>query len=166
MMFMEDQQVPEANGRVVAIRKSYLLVAALGVVAILIGYLLLSGPDTESYIRPYSPVLGNGTINIVEFSDYECPFCQAAEGNNQQSWTNLEAGILLGTCCAKHVSEYVETGKANLIFGLSCPWQHQRGDGILLRPGPGHVLEYHNLLFENYENLTLSDLMGYASDLE
>jgi len=168
MMLMEDQKVPEANGRVVAIRKSYLLVAALGVVAILVGYILLSGSgETARYIEPYSPVLGNGTINVVEFSDYECPFCQAAEGNNQEvigalrntnpSWQPAVPNI---------VSEYVETGMVNLIF-RHFPVHGDMNPAMAsyCAQDQGMFWEYHNLLFENYENLTLSDLMEYSSDL-
>jgi protein-disulfide isomerase len=153
---------------VISIKKSYLLVAVLGVAAVIVGYLLLSGPGAEGYIRSYSPVLGSGTINVVEFSDYECPYCQAAEGNNQAVIDELRSrNPAWEPAVPNIISEYVEAGKVNLIF------RHFPAHGNInaamasyCAQDQGMFWEYHNLLFENYENLTLSDLMNTHPTLE
>jgi hypothetical protein len=55
MIFMEDQKVPEASGKVISIKKSYLLVAVLGVAAVIVGYLLLSGSVQKATYDPIAP---------------------------------------------------------------------------------------------------------------
>ncbi len=113
-------------------------------------------------------MLGSGTINVVEFSDYECPYCQAAEGSNQAVIDELRSrNPAWEPAVPNIISEYVEAGKVNLIF------RHFPAHGNINAAMASYCAqdqdmfwEYHNLLFENYENLTLSDLMGYASDLE
>jgi len=158
--------VDENKRKIIVINKKLIIVLALIIIGILIVYFLffrLSG----KVIADDSPVLGNATINVVEFSDYECPFCQASEGTNQevilslkQSDPSWEAPI------PKVIEEYVNTGKVQLVF-RQYP-VHQNNNPALATKcaqAQGKFWEYHKKLFENYNALEITDLKKYAVDL-
>jgi len=93
------------------------------------------------------PVLGNpnAPITIIEFSDFQCPFCE-------RFYTQSEKQM---------IAEYVNTGKAKLVY-RDFPLDSIHPQAV---PGAlaadcaneqGKFWEYHNKIFEN------QDLMGDA----
>lgn len=141
------------------------------VLVIIIGFLVwyFVFRCTGKYIADDSPILGNSNANIyvIEFSDYECPFCQAAEGTNQeimaslkQSYSGWEAPV------PKLIEEYVNTGKIKLVF-RQYPVHQNKNPALASKCAQeqGKFWEYHKVLFDDYKALEINDLKKYAIDL-
>ncbi len=85
-----------------------------------------------------SPVLGNAKapITIVEFGDYQCPFCQRYHQNNQPMF----------------ISEYVNTGKARFVWkdyaflGQESLWA---AEASRCANEQGKFWQYHDYLYNN-----------------
>lgn len=92
-------------------------------------------------------------ITIIEFSDFECPFCGRF---NSQTLPELQ-------------KEYIDTGKARLVFRdfpLSFHANAQKAsEAAECANDQGKFWEMHDIIFENQRALTNSDLKGYASQL-
>lgn len=101
------------------------------------------------------PVLGdeNAPVTIVEFSDFECPFCKRFY---DQTYEQLK-------------TEYVDTGKAKLVYrDLPLPMHanaQKAHEAAECADDQGKFWEYHDALFENQQSLGVSSLKGYAEDL-
>ena len=118
-----------------------------------------------------SPFIGspNAPLTIYEFSDFSCPYCQAATGNNQpiieqltKNNRNWEAPI------PKIISEYVEAGKVNLVFKYFPG--HGTGKAAhqvsLAMAEQGLFEEFHNAAFKNYNDVSsLSKMKDLAESL-
>jgi protein-disulfide isomerase len=114
------------------------------------------GPDfgEDEWDLASSPLLGaeNGLVTIVEFSDFECPFC----------------GRVVPTL--KQLVEAEEfAGKVRIVFKqmplpmhANAPLAHQ---AALAAHAQGKFWEYHDLLFENQRALQRADLERYAEQL-
>ena len=66
-----------------------------------------------------SPVLGNpdAKVTIYEFSDFSCPFCAAADGENQQYMNSLKSQVKGWEPPVPNIiEEYAKTGKAKIVF--------------------------------------------------
>ncbi|MFH1752034.1 MAG: DsbA family protein [archaeon] len=118
------------------------------------------------------PVKGNSNapITIVEFSEFQCPYCGAAYGSNaaliakfQESDPSWEAPY------GKVMQEYVDTGKVRYVFRdfpLSFHENAQKAsEASQCAFEQDKFWEYHDLLFENQEALTVPDLKSYAEQL-
>lgn len=101
------------------------------------------------------PMIGdeNAPVTIVEFSDFECPFCQRFY---DQTYKQLK-------------TDYIDTGKAKLVFrDLPLPMHanaqkaHEAGE---CADDQGKFWEYHDVLFENQASLGVPALKNYAADL-
>ena len=85
-----------------------------------------------------SPVLGSpdAPVTIVEFGDYQCPFCQR--------WnTNTKPPI---------VENFIETGKAKLVFvdlAIIGPDSQKAHAGSYCADEQGLYWEYHDFLYAN-----------------
>jgi protein-disulfide isomerase len=89
-------------------------------------------------------------ITIIEFSDFECPFCGRAEPT---------------------VKEVMDTykGKVRLVYrefplGMH-PHAQKASEAALCAQDQGKYWEMHEKLFENQKSLDVSDLKGYAKAL-
>ena len=97
----------------------------------------------------------NATVTIVEFSDFQCPFCgQFARDTEPQL-----------------ISEYVDTGKVKFIykhFPLSQTHQfaQKAAEASECAGDQSKFWEYHDVLFQNQNALTRGDLKRYATQLE
>lgn len=103
-------------------------------------------------ISPDDPIKGNleAKVTIVEFSDFQCPFCGRVEPTLKQIFQTYGDQVRL---VYKH-------------YPLP---SHQYAQGAaqasLCAKEQGKFWEYHDLLFENQEKLTVSDLKKYAQEL-
>ena len=100
------------------------------------------------------PVLGqeNATVTIVEFSDFQCPFCE--------SWfQNVKPQL----------QPYIDRGEVRLVYAHFPLSFHENAEPSALASEcaneQGKFWEYHDTLFENQSALDAASLKKYASDL-
>jgi len=101
------------------------------------------------------PVLGDSKakVTIVEFSDYECPFCGRYF---TQTYPQLK-------------KDYIDTGKVRLVFrDYPLPF-HQNaqkaGEASECADDQGKFWEMHDKLFRNQQALSVENLKKYAGEL-
>lgn len=102
------------------------------------------------------PVLGNkdAKIAIVEFTDYQCPFCAQLVNN---TFPDVK-------------KNYIDTGKIKYIvrdFPLTQihPQAQKAAEAVNCAEEQGKFWEYHDVLFKNQTALTIDDLKKYAVNL-
>ena len=93
-------------------------------------------------------------IVIVEFTDYQCPFCGR---HVRDTFPQIE-------------SEYVKTGKVRYVsreFPLESihPQAFKASEAALCAGDQGKYWEYHDRLFANQQSLMPDDLKKHATDL-
>jgi protein-disulfide isomerase len=183
MIFMDEEnksaeatEKPKSEENIVVIKKTKIIIAfaaAIIIIGAIIGYRLFftSNPNGKvEYIANYSAVLGNenATVYVIEFSDYECPYCQASEGTNQDIISRLKEGDSTWEApVPKVIEDYVNTGKVKLVF-RNFPLHTNSKEAALAAAcaqEQGKFWVYHSMLFENYNALTNIDLKKYASDI-
>ncbi len=95
----------------------------------------------------------NAPVTIVEFSDYECPFC----------------GRHFRDTLPSIISNYVDTGKVKIVFKdfpLNFhPNAQKAGEAAECAGEQGKYWEMHDKLFENQQALGVDDLKQYAKDI-
>ena len=101
------------------------------------------------------PVQGpkNAPVTIVEFSDYQCPYC----------------GRFYTQTLPLIEENYIKTGKVKLVFRdfpLSFHQYAQKAsEASECAHEQGKFWEYHNMLFENQQSLSVENLKQYAKNL-
>jgi protein-disulfide isomerase len=93
------------------------------------------------------------TVALIEFSDYQCPFCGRY---TKDTWPQIE-------------SEYVSTGKIKYVF-RDMPLEFHKNafkaaEASHCAGEQGKYWEMHALLFENQAALAPEQLGGYAKSL-
>ncbi len=103
------------------------------------------------------PILGdpNAPVTIIEFSDYQCPFC---------SKFLIDTLPLIKT-------QYIDTGKVKFVyrdFPLSSihPYAQKAAEAAECADVQGKYWEYHDNLFGNQNALDIASLKKYAQDLK
>lgn len=107
--------------------------------------------------RNGAPRIGAGKLEIVEFSDFQCPFCQKFYN---EAYKEIKA-------------KYIDTGKATLVyrhFPLSFHQNAQKAaEASECANLQGKFGPYHDALFVNGKSdgtgLSVSDLKKYAANL-
>lgn len=92
-------------------------------------------------------VNGNGTVKIVEFSDFECPYCGAVEPTVKQVLANYGSRV-----------DFVYKNYPLSIHPYA--WKAAEAYEIALQYGKG--MEYHDILFANQNALDVDSLKRYA----
>lgn len=137
---------------------------ALIIVAAITLYVVISPSDKDNsstlptdLIEKNDPILGdaNAPISIIEFSDFECPYCQLAYAGAISEFKD---------------SDYLNNGNVNLVykqFPLNSihPFAQKAAEASLCAQEQGKFWEYHDTLFENQNALTVSNLKQYALSL-
>lgn len=101
------------------------------------------------------PVMGSedAAITIIEFSDFQCPFCARFF---EQTLPQIE-------------EKYIKTGKVKLVyrdFPLSFHQYAQKAaEAAECADEQGKFWQYHDKLFENQNTLDIGNLKRYAQDL-
>lgn len=99
-----------------------------------------------------SPVKGDpkAPVTIVEFSDYQCPFCGRVEGTLTQVMNDYK-------------------GKVKLTFkNQPLPFHNNAmiaAQGALAAKEQGKFWEMHDKMYANQQALTRDNIMGYAKEL-
>jgi protein-disulfide isomerase len=156
------------NEKTIVIDKK-IIIAVVVVIVIVVAWFFFSSNMSGEYIESYSPILGNpnATVSVVEFSDYECPFCQAAEGANQQIISSLKQSDPTWQAPVPNIIEtYVNAGKVKLIF-RQFPVHGNNKPALASECAQeqGKFWDYHNILFENYNSLSDANLKIYAANI-
>jgi protein-disulfide isomerase len=107
--------------------------------------------------RRDAPSVGSGKVEIVEFSDFQCPFCQQFFNN---AYKDIKA-------------KYVDTGKVKLTFRHYPLSFHQNAEKAAeaaeCANRQGKFWQYHDVLFTKAQgdgtNLDITSLKKYAKDL-
>ena len=109
-------------------------------------------------IEANDPVLGDkdASVTIVEFSDFQCPFCERAYSGAVAEFKN---------------SDYFKNGDVNLVFkhfplNSIHPFAQKAAEASECANRQGKFWEYHNKLFENQAALDIPSLKKYAADLK
>jgi protein-disulfide isomerase len=99
------------------------------------------------------PILGdvNAPVTLIEFSDYQCPFC----------------GRFFRDTLPRLKKDYIEKGKVRYVFRdfpiLSIHPQAQKAAEAAQCSGEqGKYWEMHDLIFENQRAVNIEDLKGHA----
>lgn len=103
-----------------------------------------------------SPFMGNADapITIVEYSDYQCPYCA-------RHYRNV---------LPQMKTELIDTGQVKFVMRelpLTSihPNAMNASNAALCAKDQGQYFEMHNLLFENQRVLTIENLKSFAADL-
>jgi protein-disulfide isomerase len=124
----------------------YLVIpVAVGLIAGIFAAMYFANPQNDELtmskiLEISSPYEGNSAapITIIEFGDYQCTFCYKFHGSS------------LGTI----KDEYVETGKASLIFvdfPLNGPDSVLAAEASHCAKDQGKFWEYHDQLYNNWK---------------
>ncbi len=104
------------------------------------------------------PSSGNpdAKVTVIEYSDYECPFCSKFFS---ESYGKLKA-------------EYIDTGKINFVFKDFPLGFHDKAipaaaaaNCVLRDLGDEKYFEMHDTIFSNQRSLSVSNLKKWATDL-
>ena len=101
------------------------------------------------------PIKGdkNAPITIIEFSDYECPFCK-------RSYDNV---------FSKLDEEYISKGKVRVVFRDFPLGFHKKAIPAAIAANcageQGKYWEVHNFLFENPDKLDAASILNSAEEL-
>lgn len=116
-----------------------------------------NNPTLNPGIVDSDPVLGdaNAKITVVEYSDFQCPFCERAA---------------TGTVAGLKNSQMFKDGEVNFIykhFPLESIHPEARPSAIasVCAQEQGKFWEYHDILFENQNSLNNQNYIKWAGDL-
>jgi len=103
-----------------------------------------------------SPLLGNESarIMVVEFSDFECPFCGEFA---RDQFPTIKA-------------RYIDTGQVRFAFkhfplAQEHPDAQVAAEASVCAQDQDNFWEYHDILYRNQDKLGINDLEGYAAQL-
>lgn len=128
---------------------------------------LLNPPSVDD-----DAVLGESSapVTIVIFSDYECPYCGAAEGTHAglvEQFTQRDPTWVAPMPAI--IEKYVETGKVKIVFRdfpLAFHASAQKAaEATECAEEEGKFWEMHDKLFENQEAIAVENLKQYAKEL-
>jgi protein-disulfide isomerase len=123
----------------------------------------ISVPDTQIPEEPTivevseddDPSLGSADapVVIVEFSDFQCPFC----------------GRFSAETFPLIKENYIDTGKVRLVYrDLPLPFHpdaQETAEAAECADDQGKFWEYHDAIFENQDSLDTTSLKQYAKDI-
>jgi protein-disulfide isomerase len=112
-------------------------------------------PQAAAVSADDDPVLGNknAKVTLIEFSDFQCPFCKRLNDDAIQQIKK----------------DYVESGKVKLVFrdyplGFH-PEAQKAAEAAECADDQGKFWEYHDLLFANQALLSITNYKAWAKQL-
>ncbi len=119
------------------------------------------------------PALGpkDAKVTIVEFTDFECPYCGAAAGTHQVLMDRLKAQDPTWTPADPKLIELAKAGKIRFVvrdFPLTQihPDAQKAAEASECADEQGKYWEMHDKLFASQSALKVADLKKYAADLK
>jgi protein-disulfide isomerase len=112
-------------------------------------------PSQPVAVDASGPSIGdpNAPVTIIEFSDFECPFCKRFK---DQTFPSIE-------------QNYIDTGKVRIVFRHYPLPFHQNAqkahEASICAHDQGKFWEYHDALFANQADLSVPALKQYATNL-
>ena len=144
---------PEKKKR--KIKKHHTAIIGIVIILVFAGFYFATSEKAGSYIPgTYTEhVKGNvtGTVNIVEYSDFQCPGCGAAFASVKDA-VNQYGGKIKFTY--KH---FPLTGRH--------PYAFKAAEASECAADQGKFWEYHDKLFENQQKLDVASLKKFAADI-
>jgi protein-disulfide isomerase len=110
----------------------------------------LTLPVTEGRDHLQGPA--DAAVTLVEYGDYECPYCGAAYPIIKQVQARM--------------GERLRFVFRNFPIATSHPHAEQAAEAAEAAAAQGRFWEMHDLLYENQKRLRDQDLRGYAEQLE
>lgn len=131
----------------------YGLIIVVAILVVFVGYKFLNKPDVQGDTVERVKGNLNAPVTIVEFSDFQCPFC----------------GRFAKETLPLIEQNYIETGKVKLIFKdfplPSHQFAQKASEAAECAGDQGKYWEYHDILFRNQNDLRKNDLKNYAKQL-
>ncbi len=111
----------------------------------------------------------NAGVVVVEFSDFECPYCGAAAGTNSEVITSLKSQLPTWSAPEPSLIELAEEGKILLVF-RDLPLAIHENAQKAAEAGEcadeqGLFWEMHELLFNNQDDLSIESIKEYAKSI-
>ncbi|MBS3060197.1 MAG: DsbA family protein [DPANN group archaeon] len=117
------------------------------------------------------PFLGpaDAEIVVIEFSDFECPFCGASAGTNQALIDRFQSQDPNWEAAIPKLREYAEQGRIKLVyrdFPLSIhPNAQKAAEAGQCANDQGKFWDMHDKIFENQQSMGISSLKQYAGSI-
>ncbi|MFH2106757.1 MAG: DsbA family protein [Candidatus Micrarchaeota archaeon] len=137
------------------------IMVLISLLAVMIAFGCIQQPNTPNE-RVTVPILTDGDpfkgevtakITIVEFSDFECPYC-----------ANFYAETL-----PLIKKDYIDTGKVRFVYrDMPMPFHtyaQKAAEAAECADEQGKFWEYHNILYESPDELDMANLKKYASQI-
>ncbi len=134
------------------------IIFLFAIVVAVIGIVVITQPQQQNTVGgsgvkgESNNVIGaeNATVKIIEFSDFQCPFCGRVEPTIKQVLSNYQGKVSIQY---KH-------------FPLSIhPFAQKAAEASECAADQGKFWEYHDMLFQNQESLAVTNLKEYAKAL-
>ncbi len=120
--------------------------------------------DDDPFLGPEDAI-----VTVVEFSDFECPYCGAAAGTYDQLISQFKARDPSWEAAVPKLKEMAEQGKIKFVyrdFPLSFHQNAQKAaEAAECADEQDKFWEMHDKIFENMDDLSVPALKQYAKDL-
>ena len=108
----------------------------------------LEPPRVKVQVSTTDPSKGNGAVEIIEFSDFECPYCRKAQPIIRELMAKYDGKVKL---VWKDYPLSIHQNAVPAAVAARCAGEQ------------GKFWEYHDVLFENQEALASDDLSRHAA---
>jgi len=109
-------------------------------------------------------------VTVIEFSDFQCPFCGAASGTHEALIRQFNQQDPTWTAAVPELKKLAQEGKIRLVFRdfpLNIhPDAPKAAEAAECAEEQDRFWDYHDKLFENQEALSVDNLKQYAKDLK
>ena len=143
--------VPQNTKKKNSSNMKIIIPAVIIIIILIAGTAMLMQKPSYTPLPPSVHTIGNGSAEIREFSDFQCPACGAA-------FPEVE-GFL-----AKNLDKVTFTYKHYPLTQIH-PFAYKAAEASECASDQGKFWEYYKALFNNQQKLQRGDLIGYAKAL-
>ncbi|SRR3989339_1828609 len=120
--------------------------------------------DDDPYLGPK-----DAKVVVIEFSDFECPYCGAADGTHAGLIAQFKQRDPSWEASVPKLRELAKAGKIKFVYRDFPLSGHKNAlksaEASECADEQGKYWEYHDKLFENQAALSVDNLKQYAKDL-